>query len=90
MLLSPLSLSLTLHELLPLLWAGAGDVQVELVDGDAVGDGQVVDALVRRLARQQLPQHHAVAGTKEKKGEKGTYYKMRVVSVEDTTPIQYV
>ena len=52
---------LTLHELPPLLRAGAGDGQGELVHGDAPRDGQVVDALVRRLPRQQLPQHHAVA-----------------------------
>ena len=55
---------LTLHELPPLLRAGAGDGQGELVHGDAPRDGQVVDALVRRLPRQQLPQHHAVAGRK--------------------------
>ena len=54
---------LTLHELPPLLRAGAGDGQGELVHGDAPRDGQVVDALVRRLPRQQLPQHHAVATT---------------------------
>ena len=54
---------LTLHELPPLLRAGAGDGQGELVHGDAPRDGKVVDALVRRLPRQQLPQHHAVAAT---------------------------
>ena len=51
---------LTLHEFPPLLGAGAGDGQGELVHGDAPRDGQVIDALVRSLAGQQLPQHHAV------------------------------
>ena len=35
--------------------------QHEFVDGDAIRDGQCVDAAVRRVARQQFPQHYAVA-----------------------------
>ena len=39
-----------LHEPAPVLGAGGGDVEVELVHGDPVRNGHVVDALVRRLA----------------------------------------
>ncbi len=52
---------LTLHEVLPLLRAGGGDVELQLVYGDSVRDGKVVDALVGGLARQELPKHDAVA-----------------------------
>ena len=39
-----------LHQQPPVLGTRARDVEVELVHGDPVRDGHVVDALVRRLA----------------------------------------
>lgn len=45
----------------PLLGTRGRDVKRELVDCDAVSDGQVVDALVGGLVRQKLPQHDPVA-----------------------------
>ena len=51
-----------LHEPAPVLGAGGGDVEVELVHGDPVGDGHVVDALVRRLPCQEFPQDDTVTG----------------------------
>ena len=50
-----------LHQQPPVLGACAGDVKVELVHGDPVRDGHVVDALVGRLAREQFPQNDPVA-----------------------------
>ena len=38
------------------------NVKRQFVDGDAVRDGQVVNALVGGLVRQKLPQHDTVAG----------------------------
>lgn len=36
------------------------DLTVQRIGSDAVDDGRLVDVAVRRLARQQLPQHNAV------------------------------
>lgn len=52
----------TFHEPSEGVGAGGGDGQRQLVDGHSVGYGEPVDAFVRRLPGQQLPQQHAVAG----------------------------
>ena len=51
----------TFHQFSPFWRASAGNVKSEFVDGDAVCDCQVVDALVWSFSGQKLPQHHAVA-----------------------------
>ena len=52
----------TFHELGKWLRAGGGDGQSELVDRHPVGHSQAVNATVGHLSREQLPQHHSVAG----------------------------
>lgn len=52
----------TFHEPSEGVGAGRGDWQRELVDSHSIGDSEPVDAFVRRLPSQQLPQQYAVAG----------------------------
>ncbi len=65
------SASPTFHQVLPLLRTSGGNVELKLVDGHPVGDGQVVDALVRGLPGQQFPQHDPVAPDVAGLGEGG-------------------
>lgn len=52
----------TCHELSERFRTRGRDGQGQLVDGNAVGDGESVDPFVRRLASKQLPEQDAVAG----------------------------
>ena len=51
----------TLHKIFPWRRASGGDRQRQLIDSDAVSDGQGVDALVRRFAGEDFPQKDSVA-----------------------------
>ena len=51
----------TLHKIFPWRRASGGDRERQLIDSDAVSDGQGVDALVRRFAGEDFPQKDSVA-----------------------------